>query len=226
MPRHVGVLLAALLLLLAIAAPAASAAPGDRATAAAFRQATIDLHFTVTQQGPAIAEALKKLDSDPACAAALKHIPDEQVEAAVFEYVLPGILELEFDPLKRSFTAFAAKLDTITVNDAKLRSGRAAWRELAAAFGRMPAPPADFCARLDAWRRAGYPAAQRPKIEDPVYTELLSEDGRIGHNLVKVERAGGRLRELGVSKRVVGWWTLDTLLDDIAPEDLAALDPS
>jgi hypothetical protein len=225
MQRHAGVVLAALLLL-AIAAPTTSAAPGDRATAAAFRQATIDLHFTVTQQAPAIAKALKKLDSDPACNAALKNIPDEQVEEAVFEYVLPGILELEFDPLKRSFSAFAAKLDTIPVNDRELRGGRAAWRELAAAFARMPALPADFCARLDTWRKAGYPAAQRPKLQDPIYTELLSEDGRIGHNLEKVGRAGGRLRELGVSKRVVGWWTLDTLLDDIEPEDLAALDPS
>jgi hypothetical protein len=222
MPRPAGVVLAALLLL-AMAVPVASAAPGDRATAAAFRQATIDLHFTVTQQGPTIVEALKKLDSDPACSASLDKIPDEQVEEAVFEYVLPAILELEFDPLKRSFSAFAAKLDTIAVNDQKLRSGRAAWRELAASFSRMPPPPADFCARLDAWRRAGYPASQRPKIEDPVYLELLSEDGRLGHNLVKVERAGGRLRELGVSKRIVGWWTLDTLLDDIAPEDLAAV---
>jgi hypothetical protein len=217
-------LIAASLTALLAAAPASAAAPGDRATAAGFRQATIDLHFTVTQQGPAIAEALKRLDSDPACSGALENIPDKQVEEAVFEYVLPAVLELEFDPLKRSFSAFAAKLDTISVSDAKLRSGRAAWRELAATFGRMPPPPADFCARLDAWRRAGYPAAQRPKIEDPVYLELLSEDGRIGHNLVKVERAGARLRELGVSKRVVGWWTLDTLLDDIEPDDLAALE--
>jgi hypothetical protein len=208
------------------AAPASAAAQGDRATASAFRQATIDLHFTVSQQGPAIAQALKKLDSDPACAGAIEHIPDEQVEAAVFEYVLPAILELEFDPLKRSFAAFAVKLDTIPVSDPKLRSGRAAWRELAASFNRMNPPPADFCARLDAWRKAGYAAAQRPKIQDPVFQELLSEDGRIGHNLVKVERAAARLRELGVSKRVLGWWTLDTLLDDIEPEDLNMVRPS
>jgi hypothetical protein len=214
-------LVAAVLTGLLAAVPASAAAPGDRATATAFRQATIDLHFTVTQQGPAIAEALKKLDSDPACTRALEHIPDSQVEDAVFEYVLPAVLELEFDPLKRSFSAFAAKLDTLgTVSDPKLRSGRAAWRELAAAFGRMPPPPADFCARLDAWRSAGYPAAQRPKIQDPVYAELLTEDGRIGQNLKKVERAGGRLRELGVSKRVAGWWTLDTLLDDLEPDDV------
>jgi hypothetical protein len=220
-------LIAAALTGLLAAVPASAAAPGDRSTAAAFRQATIDLHFTITQQAPAIAEAHKRIDSDPACTRALEHIPDEQVEEAVFEYVLPFVLELEFDPLKRSFSAFAAKLDTLgTVSDPKLRSGRAAWRELAAAFGRMPPPPADFCARLDAWRSAGYPAAQRPKIQDPVYAELLTEDGRIGHNFQKVERAGGRLRELGVSKRIVGWWTLDTLLDDLEPAEFDLVHPS
>jgi hypothetical protein len=213
-------LTAAALAALLAAVPASAAAPGDRATAAAFRQATIDLHFTVTQQGPAITQALMKIAGDPACVAALDHIPDEQAEEAVFEYVLPAVLELEFDPLKRSFAAFAAKLDTIEVSDPKLRSGRAAWRELADSFGRLNPPPADFCARLVAWRKAGYPAARRPKIDDPIYFELLSEDGRIGQNLVKVERAGVRLRELGVSKRVVGWWSFDTLLDDIVPDEL------
>jgi hypothetical protein len=218
-------LIAAALAGLLAAVPASAAAPGGRATAAAFRQATIDLHFTVKQQGPAIAEAIKRLDGDPACSQSLEHAPDAQVVELVFEYVLPGVLELEFDPLKRSFSAFSARLETIAVNDRTLRSGRAAWRELAASFARMPAPPADFCARLAAWRQAGYPAAQRPKIKDPIYEELLSEESRIGHNFAKVERAGPRLRELGVSKRVVGWWTFDTLLDDIEHDDLAAPGP-
>jgi hypothetical protein len=208
------------------AAPASAAAPGDRATAAAFRQATIDLHFTVTQQGPAIAQALKPIESDKACTAAIEHIPDEQAAEAVIGYVLPVVLELEFDPLKRSFSAFATKLDTIPVRDPQLRSGRAAWRELAATFGRMAPPPADFCARMKSWRQAGYPAASRPEVQDPVFQELLSDDSRLGHNLEKVGRTGARLRELGVSKRVVGWWTLDTLLDDLDAEELQVVRPS
>ena len=224
MPRHVRVL-AATLLLLAIAAPSASAAPGDRATAAAFRQATIDLHFTVTQQAAAIATALQPLD-DPACAKALRHLPDDQVEETLVGFLLPAVLELEFDPLKRSFTAFSARLDTVDVGDPELRAGRAAWRELAAAFAHMPPGPADLCARLDAWRRAGYPAASRPVIHDPVLEDLVSEHGRLAMNFAKIARAGGRLRELGVSKRVADWWTLDTLLDDAEPRELEALRPS
>jgi hypothetical protein len=74
MPRHVGVVLAALLLL-ATAAPAASAAPGDRAAAAAIRQATIDLHQAVLAQAPAIRAAQLQFRDDPACANALKASP-------------------------------------------------------------------------------------------------------------------------------------------------------
>jgi hypothetical protein len=106
------------------------------------------------------------------------------------------------------------------------RGGRAAWRELAAAFARPAPAPADFCARLDSRRRAGYPAGSRPVIHGPVIEEFLREDGRIGKNLEKIAPAGGRLRELGVSKRVVGWWTLDTLLDDGAPAEFEPENPS
>jgi hypothetical protein len=35
----------------------------------------------------------------------------------------------------------------------------------------------------------------------------------------KIARSGARLRELGVSKRVVGWWTGDTLLGEVDPPD-------
>jgi hypothetical protein len=206
--------------------PASAAAPGDRATAAAFRQATIDLHFTVTQQAPAIAAALETLD-DPACAKAIRHLPEDQLEETLLGYLLPAVLELEFDPLKRSFAAFSARLDTIEVRDPELRGGRTAWRELAAAFARMPPGPADFCARLDAWRKAGYPAASRPVIHDPVLEDLLSDDdGRLAMNLEKIARASRHLQELGVSKRVADWWTLDTLLDDAEPRELELVRPS
>jgi hypothetical protein len=216
-------LIATALAALLAAAPASAAAPRDRATAAAFRQATIDLHLTVTQQGPAIAQVLKEIDSDKACTSAIEHIPDAQTEEAAVGYILPFVLELEFDPLRGSFAAFSAKLDTIQVRDPQLRSGRAAWRELAVSFGRIAPPPTDFCARLKAWRQAGYPAASRPEIKDPLLDELVSDESRLGQNLEKVERTGRRLRELGVSKRVVGWWTFDTLLDDLAPDELQSL---
>jgi hypothetical protein len=210
-------LIAAALAALLVAAPASASAPGDRASAAAIRQATIDLHFTVTQQAPAIQAAVDRIDT-PACRSALRHLPEDQADALVSDFLAPLLLEIEFDPLKRSFAAFTAKLDAIPMRDAALRSGRAGWRDLAAALGRFSPPPTDACAQLDAWRKACYPAASRPKIDDPAFTQLLTGDD-LDRIDARLTRAAKRLQELGVSERVIGWWTLDTLLDDIEPDD-------
>jgi hypothetical protein len=105
------------------------------------------------------------------------------------------------------------------MRDAKLKSGRAAWRVYAALFARFPPAPTDVCARLDAWRQAGYPAVSRPAIQDPIFEEALRNDERYERLDAKLERSGDRLRKLGVSKRVVGWWSGDTLLDEVDPPD-------
>jgi hypothetical protein len=217
MPRHVEVALAALLL--AIAAPAASAAPGDRAGAAAIRQATIDLHQAVLAQAPAIRAAQRQFSDDPACATALKGAPDDQSVDLVFEFVLPALIEIEIGPIKAPLAAFSSRLEQIPMRDAKLKSGRAAWRIYAAKFGQFAPAPTDICARLDAWRQAGYPAASRPAIKDPVFEEALGNNKRYDRLDAKLERSGERLRKLGVSKRVVGWWSGDTLLNEVDPPD-------
>lgn len=208
------------LLLIAIAAPAAgAAAPGDRASAAGIRQATIDLHAYVVAQTPAIEAAFDAFDTPP-CQTAIKGMPDEQAPAVLIEFVLPAALEMEFAPIQPAMNAFVAKLDTIPMGDAKLRSGRAAWRVLAAQFGTIGPAPADVCAQLDAWRQAGYPAASRPAIKDPGIDALLRADDKRFERLdAKLARAGERLRDLGVSKRVGGWFTGDTLLDGIKLDD-------
>jgi hypothetical protein len=220
MPRLAGVVLAALLLL-ALAAPAASAAPGDRATAAAVRQATIDLRKAVLAQAPAIRAAQNQFRDDPACTTALKGVPDDQNTDLLLGFVLPALFEIEVGPIKAPLAAFTARLDQIPMRDAKLKSGRAVWRFYAAKYAQFAPAPTDICARLDAWRQAGYPAASRPAIHDPVFEESLRNDERYDRLDAKLERSGERLRKLGVSKRVVGWWTGDTLTDEIdPPEDL------
>jgi hypothetical protein len=214
MPRHLRPLLGALLLL-ALAAPAAGAAPGDRTSAAGIRQATIDLHVYVVAQTPAIEAAFGAFETPP-CQTALKGMPDGQAAEVLIEFVLPAALEMELTPIQPAMNAFVAKLDTIAMRDAKLRSGRAAWRVLAAEFGKIAPAPTDVCQRLDAWRQAGYPAASRPTIEDPGVDALLRvDDKRFDRLDAKLGRAGERLRDLGVSKRVVEWYTGDTLLDGI-----------
>jgi hypothetical protein len=219
MPRHLAAGLAALSLL-AVAAPAAfAAAPGDRAAARQIRQATIDLGVAAVAQKPAIEAALRQFRDNPVCANAIKGAPDEAVAALAFEYVLPAVIEIEIAPLQPALHAFAAKLDTLAIPDKTLRSGRAAWRVYADLFGRIPAPPADLCAPLDAWAKAGYPDAGRPKIEDPVLAEALKNDSRFDRLDSKLDRAGKRLRELGVSRKVVDWWTGEALFEGLEPDE-------
>jgi hypothetical protein len=121
MPRHVGVVLAALLLL-AIAASAAPAAPGDRAGTAAIRQATIDLHLAVVAQKAAIQASYRRFSDDPACATAIQGAPTDEYAKLIPEYVFPAMIEMEISPLNPALTAFAARLDQIPVRDSKLQA--------------------------------------------------------------------------------------------------------
>jgi hypothetical protein len=215
MPRHLSLALVSLCLVAtAVAAPVASAKPGDKATAAAVRKSTIGLRFYVVAQTPAIQASLKQLD-DPVCTRAIERMPDEQAPDLLFSFVLPVAFEMLVVPLQNGMNQFVAELDQVPMRDPVLRSGRAGWRVVARDFGAFAPPPTNICAQLDAWRQAGYPAASRPSVDDPALGALLDDDSGLDGASKKIARAGRRLRELGVSKRVVGWWTFDTLLDGV-----------
>jgi hypothetical protein len=206
--------IAACLLAVAVAAPVASAAPRDAAEAAAVRKATIALHGYILAQKPAIEASFRPLEG-PVCVKALRGAPDAQTEALLNDYLLPVLFETLTHPLQNGMTRLVTDLNAAPLSDPVLRSGRAGWRVVAAGFGQIAAPPGDLCAPLDAWRQAGYPAAARPKVNDPGLAALLREDSSLDLAQRKLNRSGARLRELGVSKRVVDWWTGKTLLDDI-----------
>src|SRR5207247_4171 len=61
------------------------------------------------------------------------------------------------------------------------------------------------------------PTSSRPAVSDPTLQDLIGNVDKFNALDAKLERAGRRLRELGVSKRVVEWYTADTLLDGIDP---------
>jgi hypothetical protein len=226
MPRLLRlVIAAACVLATAVAAPVASAAPGvkatgpsatpgDKADAAAIRKATIALHGYILAVKPGIEASFGQF-RDPTCAKALAGAPDAQTEDLFDDFLVPALFQMLVHPLQNGMHKLVADIDALQLEDPVLRSGRAGWRVLATQFGAVGAPPTDLCARLDAWRKAGYPAASRPAIEDPGITVLLRDDSGEQRIQRKLNRSGERLRELGVSKRVVGWWTGDTLLDDI-----------
>ena len=81
------------------------------------------------------------------------------------------------------------------LRDRILKSGRAAWRKELGPAQRLQPPAEDICTRLDAWRQAGYPVDQAPKLNDPALDELFGQSDDLEK---RIARAGKRMRKLGV----------------------------
>ena len=192
------------LLLCLMAAPGARAAKGDGEDARAFAAATKAFRAGVLAQKATIETGANRLTRDPLCLEALRHVPadDKPFGAAValsFEYSF----EAQVAPLVPAWNTFADALAAVQVRDPALRSGRAAQRRAARVGALVQPAPADICVRLDAWRQAGYPAQDAPVIDDPGFkaaTALPRRDQR------RINRAGRRMRALGISRTVVRLW--------------------
>ena len=206
--------IAACLLAVAVAAPVASAAPRDKADAAAVRKATIALHGYILAQKPAIEASFRRFE-DPACVKALRGAPDAQTEALLNDYLLPVLFETLIHPLQNGMTKLVTDLNAVPLSDPVLRSGRAGWRVLAGRFGQIAAPPSDLCAPLDAWRQAGYPASARPKVNDPAargaHARRLQPQPRPAQ-AQPLGRPAAEARRVQARRRLVDG---DTLLDGI-----------
>jgi hypothetical protein len=188
-------------------APAAEAARGDRADARAFAAATTKLRAGVVAQKDALETGVNRLSRDPVCVDALRHVPGsgKALEAA-FSLVFAYEFEAQLQPVVPALQTFVADLGSVDVRDHALRSGRAALRRtVRSASGLQPAP-ADVCTRLQTWQQAGYPAASAPKIDDPATDALLATPDS---DTKKIDRAGKRLRQLGISRRVAAMFAGD-----------------
>jgi hypothetical protein len=72
------------------------------------------------------------------------------------------------------------------------------------AIQELPAPPRGYCADVEAWRRAGFPASGAPDLHrHPAWRALddaYEADGR------RIARAGRLLRRHGAPRRVARMW--------------------
>src|SRR5262249_35541609 len=93
-----------------VAAPVASAQPGDTATAAASRKSTTGLRRGVVAQTPAIEASLAQFES-PVCTTALNDLPADQLGDLFDDYLLPVIFEMLLAPFEGSMNQFVAQLD-------------------------------------------------------------------------------------------------------------------
>jgi hypothetical protein len=197
---------AASVVLLLVVAPAAQA-KGDRAAAKAFGRATVQLRAAAVAQRQVIETGVNRLTRDPVCKDAFDHVPARNgAYGTAFALVITYSFEAQFGPMLPAMHDFVAQLDQVKVRDKRLRSGRAVLRRTAHVVSGLQPAPADICARLQAWQQAGYPAEGAPTIEDPAFDALLKLPESWSK---KVDRAGKRLRELGVSRHAARLFTGD-----------------
>jgi hypothetical protein len=194
-------LVTALLAVLLAAAPAQAATP-DRSAARGIAKATKRVQAAVAARRPEMQPAVERWIAEP-CKSALEGVPDGDPAIAALELSFGYFFETALFPAKADLERFGRALGRVKVRDKVLRTGRAAYRRDVRAALQLNPPPEDICARLDAWRQAGYPAEQAPKLADPGLDALYA-DGEAESD--RIARAGKRLRKLGVKLSVVKAW--------------------
>jgi hypothetical protein len=183
------------LLLLALLAPATASAqtppPDERAAARAFADAAG--RFTDAIEAPTerlfelFDQPLRKL---PGCPAIAKKHREGALIITVHNANL--VFARDVTPATR---ALRSELANVVTADPVLISGRAAWRANGRSIEAAPEPQ-DLCARLAAWRRAGYPKSTvRETMRD---LEALGGAGASVER--KLEAAARRLIALGVPR--------------------------
>ena len=137
------------------------------AVLALLAAASKQLRADVRAQKAALETGTRRLMDDPACLEAFRHVPKRAAEDAtgpIFQYSFEALVA----PIA---PAFVERLDAVELRDRRLR-GRGAQRRTEWAVRLVQPPPADICARLDAWRRAGYPANGASRIFKGIETDV------------------------------------------------------
>jgi hypothetical protein len=214
--------LVALVAALALPQAAPAQAPDERAAAREYAYAAYRLRVAIKERLPEI-DAAAALTRAPACRSALQGATPEQEREHLDDLVgvlvdlLAGAM---LAPVAGELRTFQAELDRVPTADPALRSGRAAWRSSVALYAQVRPLPADVCARLRAWRTAGYAAAGRPDLQPPGVRRILDGTGIVD---VKLRLAAARMVALGTSEGQARRFAGDTLFDGFSPEALLGL---
>jgi hypothetical protein len=193
----------ALIILLVLAAPA-QAARGERAEARAFIEVSERLRSSLPADRERAGATLLYLYKDSECAPALEGVPGGKASTELFESTLVYAYLVALHPLREQLATFAADLQRVDVRSRVLRSGRSRLRRQVRLIQQLPAPAGDYCAQVEAWRRAGYPAGGAPTLHhDPAWEQL---DSGYRTDRRRISRAGRLLRRHGAPRRIARMW--------------------
>ncbi len=196
--------------------------PDERAAAREFSYAAYRLRVAIKAKLPEV-EAVAAITRRPGCQAALGGATPAQQQRHLDDLVgvlvdlLAGAM---FAPVAQELQTFQAQLDGIATADPVLRSGRAAWRASVGLYVRVRPLPADLCAQLTRWRRAGYAAAARPQLQPPEVRRILEGSGTVD---AKLQLAAARMVTFGVTEGQARRFAGDTLFDGFEPDELLGL---
>ncbi len=181
----------------------------DRAAAREFSYAAYRLRVAVKATVPEIDRRLAAVD----CFDELDSFPD-RVEDELADLVAAAYVDALIGPSVPAFERFVAELARVPVADPALRSGRAAWRRRAADLAALAPVPADLCAQIARWRKAGYARSARPALDTGPIERLAEADTRDR----KLAAAARRLRELGVARGTAERFTGDAIFEGLIEE--------
>ncbi len=187
--RLLGAVLA--LALLPATASAQTPPPDERAAARAFADAAGRFTDAIEAPTERIFELFDHpLRRAPGCPAIAKRHREGALIITLYDSNL--VFARDVTPATR---AFRSELANVATADPALISGRAAWRARGRSIEATPEPE-DLCAKLAAWRRAGYPKSTvRKTMRD---LDSLAASGPRDER--KLEAAAKRLIALGVPR--------------------------
>jgi hypothetical protein len=218
------ILVCLILVVAVLAAPASAAAqaPDERAAAREFAFAAYRLRVAIKARLPEIEQAAA-ITRAPACRTALRGPTIAQqrqylndLVGLLFDLLAGAMLAPAAEPLQR----FQAELDAVETADPLLRSGRAAWRASVGLYAQVRPLPADLCAQLGAWRRAGYAVSAKPSLQPQAVRRILDGSGTVD---AKLHLAAARMVALGVTDGQARRFAGDTLFDGFSPDELLGL---
>lgn len=200
-----GRVLGIVVVLVLLAAPAASAATAqDRAAARSFAAAADTFARDARAALPLSLVATQQASLDCHLAGVRRARENGAPPTAIIRASLEGLAiarSIIYLTAVGNIETFLKRIDRVPTKDRALRAGRTAWRETARSmrvYLTLPFPT-DICPRVDAWVNRGATGAMFPNLDFTRVNREMTSSASVTRER-RIERAAERMRSLGQSR--------------------------
>lgn len=200
-----GRVLGIVVVLVLLAAPAASAATAqDRAAARSFAAAADRFARDARAALPLSLVATQQASLDCHLAGVRRARENGAPPTAIIRASLEGLAiaqSIIYLTAVGNIETFLKRIDRVPTKDPALRAGRTAWRQtLRSMRVYLTLPfPTDICARVDAWVNRGATGAMFPNLDFTRVNREMTSSASVTRES-RIERAAERMRSLGQSR--------------------------